>query len=295
MHLSIGSIIIDDIVLPDGTTHMGVFGGGSTHAIAGMRVWSDSVGIVAWVGRDFPESMEAQLRTDFDLRGVIRRDVPSPRAWQLFETDGKRTEIFRTDAQEFADYSPKASEFPANLGAVEGVHLQCNFRHIPEWVSVMNAKRILWEPWGEHCTPENRATFRDVLQQVDAFSPNLLEARQLTGLNDPRDIARALLDDGAKVVALRMGAEGSLIADQNGVMAAVPAARVSKVVDVTGAGNAYCGGFVVSWAETGQVLEAACRGAVSASFALEQFGALYSFEQIRERAEQRLEILKRQL
>ncbi len=39
MHISISSVIIDDIVLPDGTTYMAILGGGGTHAAMGMRVW----------------------------------------------------------------------------------------------------------------------------------------------------------------------------------------------------------------------------------------------------------------
>ncbi len=54
MFFSIGSVIIDDIVLPDGQTRMGVLGGGATHAATGLRVWSDRVGVCAAVGRNFP-------------------------------------------------------------------------------------------------------------------------------------------------------------------------------------------------------------------------------------------------
>src|SRR5262249_30927918 len=62
-------------------------------------------------------------------------------------------------------------------------------------------------------------------------------------------------------------------------------------VDVTGAGNAYCGGFLVGLAETGDLGQAGRYGAVSASFALEQFGAVFPLEGLRARAEQRLEAL----
>jgi cytidine kinase len=48
------SIILDDIVFPDGTTRMGVLGGGGPQTAFGMRLWSDGVGIAAGVGDDFP-------------------------------------------------------------------------------------------------------------------------------------------------------------------------------------------------------------------------------------------------
>ena len=50
----------------------------------------------------------------------------------------------------------------------------------------------------------------------------------------------------------------------------------SRVVDVTGAGDAYCGGFLVGLTETGDPLEAALRGSVSASLTVEGTGALHA-------------------
>ncbi len=75
MFFSIGSVIIDDIVLPDGQTRMGVLGGGAMHAAIGLRVWSDRVGLCAAVGRDFPEQSPAPV-SDADTpdkRAVARR------------------------------------------------------------------------------------------------------------------------------------------------------------------------------------------------------------------------------
>ncbi|HEY9086820.1 MAG TPA: PfkB family carbohydrate kinase [Anaerolineaceae bacterium] len=288
MYISIGSIIIDDIILPDGQTKWGVFGGGSTHAIVGMKVWADSVGISAWAGTNFPPEMEADLARHFDLTGVIRRDLPTARAWQLFEEDGRRVEVFRTDMSTFVKNSPGPDELPAAYWRASGIHFQNDvLNRFSEWIDRFRSNGsgpILWEPWGELAVPEKRQVFNEAMALVDVVSPNLLEGQTLTGLQDAETIARALLDDGAKMVALRMGADGSLVMDERGRMARVPAAPVEKIVDVTGAGNAYCGGFLVGYAETGDMVQAACMGAVSASFALGQFGALYPFEGVRERA-----------
>ncbi len=293
MYLSIGSIIIDDIVLPDGRTQMGSFGGGSTHAVAGMRVWSQSVGISAWVGTDFPPEMEAELSKDFDLGGVVRYDLPSARAWQLFEADGKRTEIFRTDLETFIRHSPQPEDLPAAYWSASGVHYQNDMGRFSEWVERFRAGGsgpILWEPWGEITIPENRDLFRASMPLVEVVSPNLLEAQKFTGREIAEDAIRALLDDGARAVALRMGGEGSLVSDGH-LWCRVPPAHPERIVDVTGAGNAYCGGFVVGLAETGDLVRAACMGAVAASFSLEQFGAMYDFSNVRQRAQARLEAL----
>lgn len=292
MYISIGSIIIDDIVLPDGTTQWGMFGGGSTHAIVGMKVWAEEVGIAAWVGNNLPPAMEADLARHFDLSGVIRRDLPTPRAWQLFEADGRRVEVFRTDMSTFVKNSPGPDDLPDAYWRARGVHFQNDvLNNFPLWVDRFHANGsgpVVWEPWGELAVPQNRMMFGECMALVDAVSPNLIEGQTLTGLQDAEEVAHALVEDGARLVVLRLGAEGSLCMDARGRMARIPAVRVERIVDVTGAGNAYCGGFLVGLAETGDLVQAACMGAVSASFSLTQFGALYPLDGVRQRARARL-------
>jgi len=133
-----------------------------------------------------------------------------------------------------------------------------------------NVRLILWEP----CSlmdPDKRSDFANMLAEVDIVSPDLDGAAGLYGLDSPTEIVTSLLDDGARVVALRMGARGSLVGTSDGQRYEVPVCH-TEVVDVTGAGNAYCGGFLVGYAETGDAWTAGLYAAVSASFALEQFG-----------------------
>jgi len=73
----------------------------------------------------------------------------------------------------------------------------------------------------------------------------------------------------------------------------VPAYPV-EVRDPTGAGDAFCGGFMVGMAETNDPVEAALRGAVSASFVIEAVGALHLLDVNPREAMSRLEALRRQ-
>jgi cytidine kinase len=292
LFLSIGSVVIDDIVLPDGRTRMGMLGGGATHAAMGMRVWSGRVALLATLGRDVPEADRRKLARAFDVRGLSTRDAPSPRAWQLYEHDGRRTHVDRTDADLFMAMCPRPDELPAEYAGASGVRLECDAPDpLREWTARLRAagcRRILWEPWNVFCRPENRRLFGQLAPLLDVVSPNLLQARRLTGLEDPRQVLTALLEAGARVAALRMGEAGSLVAGQGEAPVDVPAVPVSSIVDVTGAGNAYCGGFLVGLTETGDLGQAGRYGAVSASFVLEQFGAMFALEDVRTRAEQRL-------
>lgn len=290
--ISIGTVIIDDIVLPDGTTHMGCLGGGSVHAAMGMRVWSEQVGLVAKIGRDFPQHHLNQLEEKFDLQGLAHSDLTTTRAWQLFEIDGTRREVFRTDMADFWQLVVKVEDFPKTYHNLSGVHLHSLGDEIASWVSLLRQKGnpfILWEPWDIYCVAENRNNLREVLPLVDGFSPSLGEAQRLLGLEKPQELLDGFLNYGARMVAIRMGAKGSVFANAEGVRIQVPIAPVKDFVDVTGAGNAYCGGLVVGLAQTSDPLKAVCYAAVSASFALEQFGALFPLDDIHQRSERRYE------
>jgi len=95
-----------------------------------------------------------------------------------------------------------------------------------------------WKPW------------RLVLPYVDYFVPSLLEGRALTGLDDPAEVARALLAYGVKTVGLKMewmGAWRCLLKASG----ALPAFQVD-VMDATGAGDAFAAGFIAGvWARVG--------------------------------------------
>ena len=164
---------------------------------------------------------------------------------------------------------------PAAYDAARGLHL---LRPAGDVARLAGALPGSDHPVGAVATLHGRGPpqFRAALPLVDIVSPNSLEARLIYGLDDPADLARAMLDDGARVVALRLGADGSLAAraDQPGLIH-LPAVTVAEIVDQTGAGNAYCGGFLAGWLATGgDLLAAACYGGTAASFALEVTGVL---------------------
>jgi sugar/nucleoside kinase (ribokinase family) len=130
---------------------------------------------------------------------------------------------------------------------------------------------------------------RAVLNQVDVFSPDRDEAHALTGTDDISGIFDCLLNAGARIVALRLGAAGSLVGTAAGDYYRVPAVPPAVLKDVTGAGNAYCGGFIVGIGQNDEVGLAAARAAASASFALEQIGVPFFDDEKLAEAERRLE------
>ena len=88
--------------------------------------------------------------------------------------------------------------------------------------------------------------------------PGLGEGRLLTGFDDPADIAAFYLDQGAQVVAIKLGAHGAYYrtAQDQGFVAAVP---VAQVVDTVGAGDGFAVGLISALLECHSVSDAVQR------------------------------------
>jgi sugar/nucleoside kinase (ribokinase family) len=296
--VAIGSIIIDDIIDAQGHSNMGTLGGGGAHAVAGLRVWSDRTALVAAIGQNFPESAWSHLTTLADTQGIVLRDTPQPRAWQLFESDGTRRELFRTDFAAFRQMTITPAEYPIQFASAKGVYIQTgSLADAEAWAmrlrSLNPATVILWEPWEIIYIPENMAEFGRVATLFDIVSPQTIELSWMLGETNPERQVSILREYNLRCLALRRGAAGSLVATTT-EMKSIPALLV-PVIDETGAGNAYCGGFVAGYVESGGDPWIAGRyGAVSATFALAQVGLPRPGATTRTMAEERLKLISGQ-
>ena len=271
--IAVGSVIIDDIVYPDGRTSMGVLGGGGTHAAYGMALAGQRPALVGLVGEDLPAAIRARLAKDFDISGLVWTRHPQVRGWQIFEWNGIRNEIFRVDVVEPFMYEPDAHSPQLPFTDAAGLTLLRGPRHVAAWRRRFPGATLLWEPVRVFMLSADHDAFLQGIAQADIVSPNLYEAQTMYGVADAAEIMRRMLADGCQAVALRMGERGSLLARQGSSKAyAIPAVAVEDLADQTGAGNTYCGGFVVGWRLEADLATAGCYGAAAASFTLEHVG-----------------------
>lgn len=274
-------IILDDIVFPDGRTRMGTLGGGGAQATWGMALAAESgdqVGMLAGVGRDFPfEALAPLAAMGIDLTGVHVTDLPTPRAWQILEADGRRTHVWRVD-QSTSDHQthPDAATILRFYPAVQVLHWGIH----PEapYLAPCQALReqgvlVSLEPFKAPEQPPAEEEVALILAASDIYSPNWPEAIALFGTDHRRTLlerARAL---GGHILALRLGTAGAEVWDlHTGEGVAVPPAPSGPVVDPVGAGDAFCGAFAVTWYRTADLAEAVVSAAVAASYMLEQVG-----------------------
>ena len=106
------------------------------------------------------------------------------------------------------------------------------------------------------------------------------------------EAARRLLSCGPRGIGVKMGARGMrLLLGSEARWRRIPTSP-TQVVDPTGAGDAFCGGFLVGLARSGDPVQACLYGAVSASFIIEQFGVLHALQVDASAAQLRLQTLQ---
>lgn len=119
-----------------------------------------------------------------------------------------------------------------------------------EGEAIVQANRAVYDPQ----TSTNPAAYADNGSSADelALVLNEAEARALSGRNDIREAAIALLDPGgAHVVVVKGGARGALVVERGGAMAEVPAYRSERVFKI-GTGDVFSSVFALEWAERKQ-------------------------------------------
>ena len=271
------NIMLDDLVFPDGRTQMGVLGGGGPQTASGMRLWSDHVGLVGGVGYDFPSAAEIWLAESGINCGGVRRKAPlTARAWQIMESSGLRTQVWRVDETVRREQlGRKMDALPLDYlhgkGYHFGVHpLSPDYPFIGALAKLGGVVSI--ESFCPAAKLPDENALRQLVQAADIFSLNEHEAVSLVGPGKPQILAGRLIAAGANVLCLRLGPNGSLVVDAKSEKAFLIPAIPVPVVDAVGAGNAYCGGFLVGWCETHDLQTAGVYGAVASSFMLEQVG-----------------------
>jgi sugar/nucleoside kinase (ribokinase family) len=272
----LGNLTIDDVVLPDGTTAMGLCGGNAVYAALGAAIWRRDVALSVRIGPDFPRAHMNQIERAGIEVALVEVTTPSIHQWALYEPDDVRRFVTWVSSGTHADQSIRPDELPAGMAGAGACHvapmpltiqaalLRRLKRRRPELLSL--------DPHDEYIAG-HEAELLALLQDVDIFMPSRKEARLVHGRDDPEQAARAFVRAGAGIVAIKLGPDGSIVCGTDGVAHQVPAVPAA-VVETTGAGDAYCGGFLAAYRNRPDAVEAACHGAVSASFAVERRGAV---------------------
>jgi ribokinase len=294
--MTVGNITLDDTVLPSGQTFMSACGGDALYSAIGASFWLPKVGMVTCTGDDFPvEHMEACKRIGIDTEGTIQYPGPTIRNWVIYEDDGRRHFIYRTKPERLDELSPEPDEMPNSYHGIPVIHIAAMPIDVQErWIDFAKdaGAMITLDPHEEYVSGYE-SQLKRMLAKTNVFLPSEEEVRRLFGNENWEENARVLASFGPSFIVIKRGEKGSLLYNKETDEFKNIPSYPCDVQDTTGAGDAFCGGFAAGLSLTGDCVEGIMRGTVSASLAIENFGALHLFGYTKVSAEERLEELRR--
>jgi sugar/nucleoside kinase (ribokinase family) len=272
----VGSIAFDAVDTPSGSRPR-LLGGSAVHFALASSFLADTR-VVGPVGDDFGPEEFAVLHD----RGVNTDDIEQVSGGETFfwhgryERDVNRRQTIRTDLNVFEHFRPKLSEgsraaetvFLANIDPTlqREVREQCT-----------EARFVAMDTMNYWIESAHDALL-ETISVVDCLVINDSEVKQLTDEPNHVRAARALLEMGPRVIVAKQGEYGAAMYTHDGVFG-LPAYPTPDVIDPTGAGDAFAGGFMgyvaahVGEELTDELLRRAMAyGTVMGSFNVEAFG-----------------------
>ncbi len=267
--LVVGSIALDTIRTADGREYKEVLGGSAVY-FSWAASFLSPVRMVAVVGEDFPRRhIRLLARRKIDLTGLeIKRGGRTFRWTGTYSADmNSRT----TDDLQFgvlADFAPK---LPPTYGQGDIVFLAC--AHPDLQMSVLG--QMAGQPFAVADTIEfyikhHRPALEKVFKRCDGVILNDSEARLIAGETNLARAGLCLIKKGPRFAVIKKGEHGCLLATAEGVFP-FPAYPLARVVDPTGAGDTFAGGFMGFLAKSRRRDLSALRRAVVYGTALASF------------------------
>jgi sugar/nucleoside kinase (ribokinase family) len=273
----VGSIAFDAVETETGKRDR-LLGGSAVHFSLASSFLADTR-VVGPVGDDFGEAEYAALRS----RGVITDDIEHVEGGKTFfwagryERDVNIRHTLQTDLNVFEHFEPSLSEASAAADVVFLANIQPDLqRRVREQCS--RARFVAMDSMNLWIDIARESLVRTI-EVVDGVFLNDGELKQLTDEPNLVRAARAVLEMGPRVVVAKQGEYGSALFTRDAYFA-LPAYPTPDVIDPTGAGDSFAGGFMGYVAahpdeeiEDALLRRAMAYGTALASFNVEAFGA----------------------
>ena len=276
--VSVGHFAIDSILLPDRKNPFIVLGGSAAYVSLAARHLNARVAVVSKVGNDFPEAYRWWLGQEgIDLLNVAKDDNSRTTRFELKYNADLSERSLRSEHRappitvEDLSHVPKAEV--VHIGPIAG---EIGFDEIQKLKGC--GKVLSLDPQGlvRNFDETGNVTVsplidKRVLELADIFKSSLIEVQAVTGLSELAPAIKAIHHYGARIVIVTLGAKGSVVSVE-GTIHDVPACPPEKLVDPTGAGDAFIGGFLAEYARGEDSSWCSCVGSAAASLVVEGVG-----------------------
>ncbi|MHC4812213.1 MAG: PfkB family carbohydrate kinase [Planctomycetota bacterium] len=290
--LVVGSTAFDTVETPFGR-EQDCLGGSATHFSLAARLFTE-VQLVSVVGEDFPDqSRQLLLDQEIDLSGLEVQQGATFRWSGKYSTDMNSRETLDVQLNTFGNFKPQV---PPALRTTPYVFLangapKTQASVLDQMKSTAFVVADTMDLWIE----TTREDLDELLLRLDGLIINDEEVKMLTGETNLIRAGRRVLGLGPKLVIVKKGEHGSFLFS-NYFQYALPAYPTDNVLDPTGAGDSFAGGFMGFLAECDSLSlwnmkRAMAYGTVTASLTVEGFGVQQIVQSQRNHVERRYQEL----
>jgi len=279
--VSAGHFAVDSIFLPERKTPFVVLGGSVTYVSLAARRLDARVSVISKVGSDFPEAYRWWLGQEgVDLSNVVKAEDTRTTRFELKYNSDFSDRDLRSECR----MSPLTVEDVLNPPRAKAVHIGPiagevaydlieKLRNCGEVTSLdpQGLVRRFDENGNVSLGP---LTDERVLGLIDIFKSSLSELQAVTGLLELEPAVKAVHDYGVRIVIITLGSNGAVVSVEDTIHN-VPAYKPERLVDPTGAGDAFVGGFLAEYVRGEDCSWCSCVGAAVASLVVEGIGPTF--------------------
>ncbi|MBI3948136.1 MAG: sugar kinase [Armatimonadetes bacterium] len=270
--LIVGSVALDTVETPLGREE-NALGGAAVYASVAASLFAP-VNLVGVVGADFPrEHLSFLTARGIDLRGLQVVEGRTFRWSGSYDYDLNQAHTRSTELNVFEDFHPRLPDTYRDAGFVFLANIDPDLQL--EVLAQVRSPRLVVCDTMNFWIEGKPNQLREVIRRADIVFMNDAEARQFCGTFSLPRAARELMALGPTAVIIKKGEHGALLFTRASHFSA-PSYPMEQVVDPTGAGDTFAGGFVGYVAGTGDISEGSLRkatvyGSVVASLNIEDF------------------------
>jgi len=321
-----GRLTREYLLPPEGQALLDRPGGNLLYASGGLAAWTKEIGLLGRVDEDYPQEWLIEMEErGFDIGGINRLPQKVDMRSFIAYTDSQE----RSQSNPVAHFARRQLTFPKSLlgytpredqskddrkpdpMAPSPLDIPKDFRDVPcvhlcpmpfanhnQLVRVFRgdaARTLSLDPSPGYMAPEFWRDLRQMLKEVTIFMPSENEMRSLfwEETHDVWQMAGMICENGPRLVVIKRGTHGQYLYDSASKQRwELPAYPASRPADPTGAGDAFCGGFLAGFHITNDPVQAALYGNISASLKIEGSGPFYPLEVMPGLAQARLQSLK---
>lgn len=279
--VSVGHLCIDHIFLPENRMPFVTLGGSAAYVSFAAKRLNAKTAIISKVGENFPTAYSWWLKDEgVDISWSVKAKGVDTTSFELKYNKNLSNRVLRLRSK-----APNitVADLPSSLKA-KAIHIAPIAGEVTFDVAEKlrgYAEILSLDPQGlvRNFGDNGKVTHGSlkegrILELIDVYKSSSAEIKAVTKSSDIKSAMKTIHNYGVKTVIVTFGVRGALLSFE-GSLHQIPAYKSEKIVDPTGAGDAFIGGFLAELVKGKDFLWCACVGSAVASLVVEAAGPAF--------------------